>query len=90
MTYRLTVRQGPRVSREKFELLDQAIEALERRAKEIRSTGPLQPRKMLREFEPTDQVAGRLEISTGGLLQRGHGAGVDVMGDGSFVAFAGA
>ena len=35
------------------------------------------------------QVAGRVEISTGGLLRRGEDAGVDVMGDGTFVAFAG-
>ena len=87
--YKLTVRQGPRVTREKFEDLDAAVAALERRAKEIRSTGPLESRKLLREFEPAMQVAGRLEISTGGLLRRGHDAGIDVMGDGTLVAFAG-
>ena len=89
MTYRLTVRQGPRVTREKFEGLDEAIEALERHAKDIRTTGPLEPRKMLREFEPEVQVAGRVELSTGGLLRRGEDAGIDVMGDGTFVAFRG-
>ena len=87
--YKLTVRRGPRVTREKFEDLDAAIAALERHAKEIRSAGPLQPRKMLREFESEVQVAGRVEISTGGLLWRGEDAGVDVMGDGSLVAFRG-
>jgi hypothetical protein len=87
--YKLTVRQGPRVAREKFEDLDAAIEALERHAKDIRSAGPLRTRKMLREFEPEVQVAGRVEISTGGLLRRGDDAGVDVMGDGTFVAFSG-
>jgi hypothetical protein len=89
LSFRLTVRQGPEVSRQKFEDLDVAIEALERHAKEIRSTGPLRPRKMLREFEPEIQVAGRVEISTGGLLRRGKDAGIDVMGDGTFVAFTG-
>ena len=44
---------------------------------------------MLREFEPAGQVAGRVEISTGGLLRRGEDAGVDVMGDGTLVAFSG-
>lgn len=44
--------------------------------------------KMLREFEPAERVAARLEISTGGIL-RGAAAGVDVMGDGSVVPFAG-
>jgi hypothetical protein len=43
---------------------------------------------MLRRFEPSQRVAARLEISTGGWL-RGHAAGVDVMGDGSVVPFRG-
>lgn len=89
VAYKLTVRQGPRVSREKFEDLDSALEALERHAKDIRSAGPLKGRKMLREFEPDVQVAGRVEISTGGFMRRGIDAGIDVMGDGTFVAFAG-
>ena len=89
MSYRLTVRQGPRVSREKFDDLDTAVAALERHAQEIRAAGPLEPRKMIREYEPEVQVAGRVEISTGGMLRRGEDAGIDVMGDGTFVAFAG-
>ncbi len=89
MSYKLTVRRGPRVTREKFDDLEAAIAALEQHAKEIRTAGPLEPRKMLREFEPSDQVAGRVEISTGGLVRRGQDAGVDVMGDGTFVAFRG-
>ena len=44
--------------------------------------------KMLREFEPSERVAARLEISTGSIF-RGRSAGIDVMGDGSIVAFAG-
>ncbi len=43
---------------------------------------------MLRDFEPGERVAARLELSTGGLL-RGRAAGVDVMGDGSLVAVRG-
>jgi hypothetical protein len=87
--YKLTVRAGPRVSREDFDDLDDAIAALERHAKEIRAQGPLPERKMIRTFESADLVAGRVEISTGGLLRRGTEAGVDVMGDGRFVAFRG-
>ncbi len=87
--YRLTIRQGPRVTREQFEDLDAAIEALERRAKEIRSAGPLKERKMLREFEPGGRVAARFELSTGGWL-RNRTAGIDVMGDGRAVPYAGA
>lgn len=87
--YKLSARHGPRVTREEFGDLDGAIAALERHVKEIRAAGPLKPRKMLRDFEPSGQVAGRVEISTGGLLRRGQDAGVDVMGDGTLVAFAG-
>ncbi|MDQ3571905.1 MAG: hypothetical protein M3383_03480 [Actinomycetota bacterium] len=83
------MRRGPKVERESFADLSQALAALARRAHEIRDAGPLEPRKMLREFEPADQVAGRIEISTGGLLRRGDDAGVDVMGDGSIVPFKG-
>ena len=43
---------------------------------------------MLREFEPSDRVAARLEVSTGSVF-RGRSAGIDVMGDGSIVAFTG-
>lgn len=107
MSYRLTVRQGPKVSRQKFESLDAALAALEERAKDIRALGPLEAKKMIREFEPGDQVAGRVEISAGGFMRRGLRrrrkpkpksgvvepacleAGIDVMGDGRFVAFAG-
>ncbi|HEY8467548.1 MAG TPA: hypothetical protein VIL04_12170 [Solirubrobacterales bacterium] len=89
MAYRLTVRHGSRVTHRKFERLDDAVEALEQSAKEIRAAGPLRDRKMIREFPAAQQVAGRVEISTGGLLRRGRDAGVDVMGDGRFVPFAG-
>ncbi len=43
---------------------------------------------MLRSFEPGDRVAARLEVSAGGVL-RGRTAGIDLMGDGSLVAYAG-
>lgn len=83
------MRQGSRVDRVAFDDLREAMAELERRALEIRAAGPLDSRKMLREFEPADQVAGRIEISSGGLFRRGDDAGIDVMGDGSFVPFRG-
>ena len=61
---------------------------MERRAQRVIAEGPLEGVKMLRDFEPGERVAARLELSTGGIL-RGAAAGVDVMGDGSVVAFAG-
>jgi len=87
--FKLTARQGPRVAREKFEDLDEAVAAMERRVKDIRSGGPLQARKMFREFDPGVQVAGRVEISTGSFLRSGESAGIDVMGDGTLVAYRG-
>ena len=44
---------------------------------------------MFREYQPGERVAARIEISTGGPL-RGRDAGLDVMGDGRLVAYAGA
>ena len=87
--WKLTERRGPKVTREDFDSLDDAVAELRRRALEVRSAGPLKPRSMIRDFEPGDQVASRLEISGKGWL-RAPTAGVDVKGDGSFVAFTGA
>ena len=86
--YKLTVRAGARVDRTKFELLDDALAELRRRAEEVRDAGGLPAVSSIRSFKPSDRVAARLEISSGGWF-RGADAGVDVMGDGSFVAFSG-
>jgi hypothetical protein len=43
---------------------------------------------MIRTYEPGQRVKARLEISTGGWLRR-NDAGIDVMGDGRLVAYAG-
>ena len=86
--YRLTVRHGPRVDRERFENLDEAIAALRRRVEEIRGHGPLGAVSAFRDYEPGQRVAARLELSAGGWF-RGHEAGLDVMGDGSLVPYAG-
>jgi hypothetical protein len=86
--YRLTIRHGSQVSKESFESLDEAIAAMERHTREIRSEGPLPQVSTLRDFESGQRVHARLELSTGGLL-RGGEAGVDVMGDGALVPYAG-
>lgn len=86
--YRLTVRHGPKVRRESFAALDEALEAMREAAQAIRGAGALEDVKMLREFEAGGRVAGRVELSTGGFL-RGRDAGVDVMGDGRLVPYAG-
>ncbi|MEK6276455.1 MAG: hypothetical protein AABM29_00350 [Actinomycetota bacterium] len=86
--YTLTVRHGPDVHREVFHELTAAVAELERRAEQVRAEGSLEKVSMLRDFEPDQQIAARLEISTGGFL-RGRDAGVDVMGDGSIVPYQG-
>jgi hypothetical protein len=86
--WKLTVRHGPEVRREAYDDLDEAVAELRRRAEEIRAEGPLPSRTMLREFEPGDQVAARLEISGKGVL-RSPTAGIDVKGDGRMVPFSG-
>jgi hypothetical protein len=87
-SYRLTIRHGSRVQRESFESLDDAIGAMEQRSREIRTEVPLEEVSALRDFEPGQQVHARLELSTGGAF-RGREVGVDVMGDGALVPYAG-
>lgn len=87
--YRLTVRHGARVEHEDFDDLDAAIDALRRRAEDVRGEGPLDAVKAFRDYEPERRVAARLQLTSGGWL-RGREAGVDVMGDGALVAYAGA
>ena len=84
----LTVRHGPRVRRERFDDLETAIGAMRSRAEEIRAEGPLGSISAFREYDSEVRVAGRVELSTGGWL-RGADAGIDVKGDGSFVAYTG-
>jgi hypothetical protein len=71
------------VEREKYPTLDEALDALEARGRELQRTtrSPTVDTKVLGRFEPEQQVAARLELS-------GRG-GVDIHGDGSASAFTG-
>ena len=86
-SYRLTVRAGPRVKKERFGELDGALAALEARGREFeRDADPKPVSTMLgRTFEPVQQVSARIELSGPGRLR----AGIDVRGDGSSEAFTG-
>ena len=88
-TWKLTVRKGSRVERERFDRLDDAIAELRRRAVGIAGEDPLPTVKAFRDYGPERRVAARLELSRGGWL-RGREAGLDVMGDGRLVAYEGA
>src|SRR4029077_16410478 len=86
--WRLTVRHGPRVSKEDFDGLDDALDAMRAGAAEVVRAGPLDSAHGFREYNPDERVAARLELSSGGFL-RGREAGIDVMGDGELVPYVG-
>ena len=82
MSYRVTVRRGPKVERERLESLDDALTAVEAHAR-------LTPRRdgvdfVRRRYEPGDLVAARVELKGAGVR-----AGLDVRGDGTIVAWTG-
>jgi hypothetical protein len=86
----LTVRDGPRVERARFGSLLEALDALELRVSELRSTVQRETVDLhVKRFEPIDQVAARAELSGPRRLRPAVRAGVDVRGDGSCEAYAG-
>lgn len=86
--YTLTIRNGPKVSRERFDTLPEAVAAMREWSERVRAEGDLPDVTMIRTYQSSDRVHARLEISTGGWL-RGRDAGIDVMGDGALVPFRG-
>jgi hypothetical protein len=89
VSWKVTVRHRSRVGREKFATLDEAITDARRRVEQIRREDRLPPISMLREFTPAERVQARVEISGPGLIRAPEG-GIDVMGDGSAIAYTGA
>jgi hypothetical protein len=87
--WKVTVRHGSSVGREKFDSLDEAIGEARRRVEEIRREGGLPTITAFRDHTPDQRVHARIEISGPGLL-RGKEGGIDVMGDGKAVAYTGA
>jgi hypothetical protein len=85
--YRVTARKGPKVERESYDDANQALAAVERHARELERTAHARATggRLIRRFEPVQQVVGRVEL-------RGpdgvHG-GVDVRGDASSEAYTG-
>jgi hypothetical protein len=84
----LTVRNGAEVDHEGFDDVGEAVARMRERALAIRAEGPPKATKVVRRFEPKDQVTARLELSTGGFLRK-QAAGIDVRGDGTFVPYRG-
>ncbi len=85
--YRITVRSGAKVSRERAADLGEALATIERRGRELEEGAAARPvgGTLVRRFEPVQQVVGRIELRGPGRLR----AGVDVRGDGSSEAFTG-
>jgi hypothetical protein len=87
MPYTLTIRQGSKVTRERYTELNTAVAAVEKRGRELergadaRTVGG----SFIRRIEPVQQVVARLELKG----PHGMRAGVDVRGDGSSEAFTG-
>lgn len=88
-SWKVTVRHGSSVGRERFATLDEAIDDARRRVEEVQRKDRLPPVSMLREFSASEQVQARIEISGPGLVRSPEG-GIDVMGDGKAIAYTGA
>jgi hypothetical protein len=90
--WKLTVRAGPRVKRQAFSSLDDALEVLERRARELADSASASDQGVdakIRKFEPVELVFARLEIAGPQRFVPGVRAGIDVRGDGSVEAYRG-
>jgi hypothetical protein len=86
--WKVTVRHGSEVEKESFDGLDAAIAEVERTAGRISSEGGLPPASGFRDYGPGELVQARIEVSGRGVLRKREG-GIDVMGDGGLVPYAG-
>ena len=85
--WRLTVRSGARVERERHEGPADALAAVEKRGRELERGADAEGvgGKLMRRIEPQQQVVARLELAGPGRVR----AGVDIRGDGSSEAWTG-
>ncbi len=90
MSWKLTVRIGPKVERSRYDELTPALDAAEARAREIAVDVPKRPiDTKIKRFDPIQQVAARLELAGPERLVPSVRAGLDVRGDGSTEAYLG-
>ena len=85
--WRLTVRSGARVRKERHPDGRAALDAVESHGRELEQGANAEAvgGTLIRKIEPRQQVIGRLELAGPGRLR----AGVDVRGDGSSEAWTG-
>jgi len=82
LSYRVTVRAGSRVERERCETVDEAIEIAKRHVRGSRRRDAVE--LLGRRYDPGVQIAVRIEFKG----PNGR-AGLDVLGDGGLVAYTG-
>jgi hypothetical protein len=88
--WQLTVRAGPKVKKQSFPVLGDALTALEQSAGEYAANAPAESfDAKIRRFEPAEQVLARLEVAGPERFVPTVRAGVDVHGDGSVEAYRG-
>ncbi len=84
------MRSGPRVQRGRFDDLDTALDAAEEHAQRVAAvTARASVDIAVRQFEPVQQVAARVELAGPERLLPSVRAGIDVRGDGSLEAYRG-
>ena len=89
-TYRLLVREGPRVTRVRFSTLEEALDALDARVRQLAAGSRREAIDLrVRRFEPIGQVVARAELSGPQRMFPRVRAGIDVRGDGSAEAWTG-
>jgi len=85
-SWRVKVREGPRVERSSYDDAESALAAIEERGAKLQDSARAGAIDLkVRRFEPVQQVTARLELSGPGRLR----AGVDVRGDGSVESWTG-
>lgn len=90
MRWKLTVRSGPKVKKQSFPQLDEALDALEERARELADAVPDRGYDAkIRRFEAVELVSARLELAGPERFVPSLRAGIDVRGDGSVEAYRG-
>jgi len=85
--YSLKVRDGAKVTRERFDQLKHALVVLETRGEQLQAAADSRPvdLKFGKKFEPVQQVAARLELAGPGRVR----GGIDIRRDGSAEAWTG-
>jgi hypothetical protein len=85
--YKVTVREGAKVTHSHYAGLDDALDAVEASARDLSDGADAKPIETLifRDFDPVQQVVARVELSGPRRLR----VGIDVRGDGSVESYTG-